>query len=110
MAVEDGACLGKLLGLAAQHAAPIPTVLQLYERLRKDRTTLNVKGAYGNQSMYHASGEAAEERNRSLKDFDWDDPTATSPYYLNDMPYQKALLAFDCIADAEDAFDQTFVS
>ena len=109
MAVEDGACVAKLLGLASKTGTSVPEALKLYERLRKDRTTLNVEGANGNQKMYHASGEAAEERARLLKDFNWDDPNAESPYKgFNDMPYQRALLGFDTVGDAETAFYRTF--
>ena len=80
MAVEDGACVARLLGLAAKSGASIPEVLQLYEQLRKDRTTLNVAGATSNRRVYHASGAAAEQRNKILRDFDWDDANATSPF------------------------------
>ena len=82
MAVEDGACVAKLLGLASRsHAAvDIPCVLQLYERLRKDRTTLNVEGATSNRAVYHASGKVAQERDKILEGFDWDDPEARSPF------------------------------
>lgn len=80
MAVEDGACVAKLLGLASQEGAHVPEVLDLYERLRRDRTTLNVEGATSNRKVYHAKGEDAVERDRILKGFDWDDPDASSPY------------------------------
>lgn len=111
MAVEDGACLGKLLGLASHHGSSIPEVLQLYESLRKDRTTLNVEGANGNRILFHTSDEnAVEERARLLKDFDWNDAEARSPYKgFNDMPYQRALLGFDTVADAEASFHKTFM-
>ena len=80
MAVEDGACIAKLLGLASKTGWDIREVLQLYERLRKDRTTLSVEGANSNRKVYHAKGEFAVERDRILKDFDWDDPNGTSPF------------------------------
>jgi salicylate hydroxylase len=81
MAVEDGATLGKLLGLlnAARHQGAdnasedkptIPAVLDLYERLRKKCTMLNVAGADENRDLYHLSGKEAEERNQELKDLD----------------------------------------
>ena len=109
MAVEDGACIARILGLAARARTTVPASLRLYEKLRKDRTTLNVEGANGNQKMYHAHGQAAKERAEILKDFNWDDPDATSPYKgFNDMPYQRALLGFDTLKDAEDSFRRTF--
>ena len=109
MAVEDGACVAKLLGLADRSGTSIAQVLELYERLRKDRTTINVEGANGNQKMYHASGQSAEDRARILKDFNWDDPNATSPYKgFNDMPYLRALMGFDTVGDAEMSFHRRF--
>jgi salicylate hydroxylase len=80
MAVEDGACIAKLLGLASKTRSDVREVLQLYERLRKDRTTLNVEGAKSNRKVYHAKGDFATERDRILKDFDWNDPNAASPF------------------------------
>ena len=111
MAVEDGACVAKLLGLASQSQSsiPIPEGLKLYERLRKDRTELNVEGANSNRKVYHAQGQVAEERDRVLKDFDWNDPDAQSPYKgFNDMLYLRAMLGFDTVLDAERAFQQEF--
>ena len=100
MAVEDGACVARLLGLAAKSGASVPEVLQLYEQLRKDRTTLNVEGATSNREVYHASGAAAEERNRILKDFDWDDPNATSPFKgFNELVDDSRSLKMDQHAD-----------
>lgn len=111
MAVEDGACVSKLLGLASRSHTQITKVLNLYESLRKDRTTLNVEGANDNRRIYHAEGEAAKERNRILKNCDWHDPNSTSPYKgFNNMPYQRALLGFDTVGNAERAFSDTFGS
>lgn len=60
MAVEDGAVLGKLLGQLVSsslyHDRPRDTVLdmlEMYENLRKSRTTTNVQGARSNQRAYH---------------------------------------------------------
>ena len=109
MAVEDGACLGKIIGLAAQSNANIPQALKLYEHLRKGRTTLNVEGANENRKLYHAHGEDAEKRTRILKDFNWDDPNAESPFKaFADMLFQRALLGFDTVHNAETAFHRTF--
>jgi len=112
MAVEDGACVAKLLGLSASTGkASIPDALALYERLRKDRTTLNVKGAVANRAVYHAAdGEDADRRNTLLQDFDWDDDPRETPLSFNDREYQKALLGFDVVADAEAAFYREFAA
>ena len=111
MAVEDGGCVSKLLGLAAKPGkAKIPEALQLYERLRKNRTTLNVKGTPDNRAVYHATdGEAADRRNALLQDYDWDDDAREIPLSFNDREYQQALMGFDTVGDAEAAFHREFV-
>ena len=63
MAVEDGLVLGLLLGgLNASHRiiekdkrSHINSILQLFESLRKERTTTNVKGAVANRYMCELS-------------------------------------------------------
>lgn len=72
MAVEDGAVLGKLLGLLSQFPRIdeterhllVPAALKLSESLRKSRTTLNVQGAVRNQEMYHMA--AAYRKNVAI--------------------------------------------
>ncbi|KAK5111948.1 hypothetical protein LTR85_011695 [Meristemomyces frigidus] len=109
MAVEDGASIAKLVGLAVKSKASVPQTLQLYERLRKDRTMLNVKGARDNRALYHArDGEPADRRNAMLKDFDWSDTNQKSAFGFNDPAYQMALMGFDTVKDAEDAFEREF--
>jgi salicylate hydroxylase len=50
--------LGELLGMLSKQTASgdisqhIPSLLHLYESLRKSRTTLNVQGAIANQTMF----------------------------------------------------------
>ena len=111
MAVEDGACVSTLLGLAAKTGnASIPQTLQLYERLRKDRTTLSVKGAADNRVVYHATdGEFADRRNALLQDYEWDNDPRETPLSFNDPEYQQALMGFDTVADAEAVFQREFV-
>ena len=112
MAVEDGATLGKLLGLLtkatdvpggpAQH---VPDILKLYESVRKARTTINVQGASNNRYWYHLyDGPQQEERDKAL---------AGGPNTINwtflDPSYHDQVFAFDVVTDAEDAF-QTWLA
>ncbi|PYH49798.1 putative salicylate hydroxylase [Aspergillus saccharolyticus JOP 1030-1] len=66
MAVEDGAVIGRLLGLLQAHLTKsrsegrelstsdsIASILKLYENLRKARTTRNVRAARMNRSVFH---------------------------------------------------------
>jgi salicylate hydroxylase len=107
MAVEDGAVLGVLLGCLNRSglqkpASYIPEMLRLYEALQKSRTTLNVKGAIANQNMYHLpEGPERRARDDELATVDW---KKSSSFLWADIRYQKSLLAFDCMAAAEEAF------
>jgi salicylate hydroxylase len=115
MAVEDGAVLGFLLGaLNARLASPsspslrshdpLQSVLQLYESLRKSRTTLNVQGAQLNRIFFHLP-DGAEQRGRDedLEIFDWD--RGTTRWKWADVRYQTDLLGFDAVGDAEGRFE-----
>ncbi|KAF2091132.1 FAD/NAD(P)-binding domain-containing protein [Saccharata proteae CBS 121410] len=115
MAINDGCVLGKLLGsynhsiqsqptqLSSTHN--IPSLLQLYERLRKSRTTLNVRGAIRNQHFYHMpDGEEQRRRDEQLKSTEW--KGLRDEYSFVDTDYQKDLLGEDAIGNAEKAFKE----
>lgn len=63
MAVEDGFAIGKLLGLSTaieKHTsrdeppqAQLAQILDVYEAIRKARTTRNVQGAARNRMIFH---------------------------------------------------------
>ena len=117
MAVEDGAVLGRLLGLySSTMVSPpsaestdasttlIPSLLRLYESLRKSRTTINVRGAVENRVMFHLSdGPQQEKRDAMLEHADW---AGRSEWNWLDAPYQKDLLGFDAVGECEAAFDR----
>lgn len=109
MAVEDGAVIGTLLGLLSKHScltpsarkANIPAMLQLYEAMRNERTTVNVKGSINYQRCYHLEdGPPSEARDEELRQVDWNDPDAKCKWLFGDLPYQRDMLGFDPIADA----------
>lgn len=108
MAVEDGAIIGKLLGLQTNHSAEmsIPSTLELYETLRKKRTTLNVQGAHENRTLYHMVPKEVERlgRDEKLASLDWNDQNSRFPWSWGRLPYLKEILGFDAFADAEMAF------
>ena len=107
MAVEDGATLGRLLGLLNSHQKALGSsventreILKLYETLRKSRTTMNVRGAAENKFWYHLSdGPMQERRDRALAgtsdDTDW--------CWVKET-YSRELLGFDAVEDGEQAF------
>lgn len=108
MAVEDGCVLGILLGRANREipnmTAKLPQVLELYETLRKSRTTVNVKGSIQNRKMFHMpDGPEQEARDDTLSKVDWKEPCA---WQWGDIQYLKKLMGFDVIKNANEAFDK----
>ncbi|KAJ5982627.1 hypothetical protein N7451_012727 [Penicillium sp. IBT 35674x] len=106
MAVEDGTVVGFLLGsLKADYPTDVSqdqihSILKLYEKVRKSRTTLNVLGAVANRQLYHmVDGPEQEQRDQDLRD-----PTKHSKWQFTDYTYQNDLLGFDVIKDAEKQY------
>ena len=116
MAVEDGAILGLLLsclqnrGLSSQtseRAAQLTDILHLFEELRKKRTVVNVAGAVQTRHYYHLpDGEQQVERDRELSQLPDSKWKAGCSFNWGDAAYQKSLLGFDVLADAESKFDE----
>lgn len=106
MAVEDGTVVGYLLGsLKADYPTDVSqdkihSILKLYEKVRKSRTTLNVLGAVANRQLYHmVDGPEQEQRDRDLRD-----PTKHHKWQFTDDTYQNDLLGFDVIKDTEEQY------
>lgn len=115
MAVEDGAVLGKLLGLLHKsrlrddNKNSIPKILGLYESLRKTRTTTNVQGANSNRVSYHLpDGPLQQERDASLSR-GVRSRTGVRTHFA-DLEYLRSLLAFDAVGEAIQAFEKWQVS
>ncbi|KAF2436939.1 FAD/NAD(P)-binding domain-containing protein [Tothia fuscella] len=111
MAVEDGAVLGLLLGRLNAMGTPedtsayIPGILSLFERFRKRRTTVNVRGAIDNQYIFHMEdGPDVDRRDEMLGQTNWETQTPTT-FSWNDLQYQSDILSFDFITEAERAFE-----
>ncbi|TEA18536.1 FAD-dependent monooxygenase OpS4 [Colletotrichum sidae] len=109
MAVEDGAVLGKLLGLlkgsTESPTESVPGILRLYESLRKSRTTLNVQGAKSNQKWYHVSdGPEQQARDAEMAGRSLGEGLTPTGWRWIDKDYQRELLGHDCVAEAVEAF------
>lgn len=110
MAAEDGAVLGNLLGrlsksklYGSQDATLIPSVLKLYESLRKRRTTLNVRGAMSNQEVYHMpDGPLQRARDAWLLSSTQDQDTPELTFA--NWEYMRAMFEFDPVAESSKAF------
>lgn len=108
MAIEDAVVIGHLLGHLIEDFPPetlrykVPSLLKLYERMRKPRTTLNVQGALVNRKMNHLhDGPDQLQRDADLKNADYLSP---NPWESADGPYQKQLLGFDITKDCEEKY------
>ena len=107
MAVEDGATLGRLLGLLNSHPNVVGSpsehtreILKLYETIRKSRTTKNVRGAAENRFWYHLEdGPMQCKRDIAMAG----GPDNTGWCWLQEE-YQKDLVGFDAVQDGEQAF------
>ncbi|KAK1675201.1 hypothetical protein BDP55DRAFT_160030 [Colletotrichum godetiae] len=113
MAVEDGAVIGKLLGLlktslGGENMVPkIPEILKLYETLRKDRTTVSVQGATSNRKWYHVrDGPEQEARDAEMTGVPLNDELAPTGWRLMDEDYRMELMARDSVAEATEAFEE----
>lgn len=109
--MEDGVCLGTLLGLRKDSPSDISlnSILDLYCRLRKERTALQLHGALKNRALFHMEDEAArQERNRVFKEATWDDRSDSFEWTLANMDYQRKLHGYDAILATQTAFREHF--
>jgi len=80
-------------------------VLQLYEGMRKKRTTLNVQGAIENRDLFQmADPQRVEQRNREMRVADPTDINNDCRWGYANLRYQKQLMGFDTIKDANEQF------
>ena len=111
MAVEDGAVLGRLLGLFSRSQgskSSLPSLLQLYQDVRKKRAQTTVRTANGNRLLYHmADGPEQEERDRLFAEHDWWDDDRSFPWVFADLPYLRELFGFDALKSADNAFEHS---
>ncbi|ORY67816.1 uncharacterized protein BCR38DRAFT_511183 [Pseudomassariella vexata] len=114
MAAEDGAQLGKLLGLLQSAARSmdmavkplIPEALKLFEALRKSRTNTIVLGAISNREWFHvADGPKQRLRDEGMAAaMKGEEPRNKWSYH--DARYQAELLGFDAVDEIEKAFGE----
>jgi salicylate hydroxylase len=121
MAVEDGFAIGKLLGLTNQHLQAvhgsdptlstretaqniIPGVLEIYERLRKARTTRSVQIAMRNRRIFHISDGIIQ----TVRDFllSFMGVTRQSDWTWLFSWRMRQMLCHDLRGDCERAFDE----
>lgn len=116
MAVEDGAILGLLLDRYQRRGVPtqpeqrhaeLTSLLKLYEEMRKKRTEVNVQGAVLTRQFYHfVDGEGQVARDEELARISATNWQGASKWNWADAAYQKSLLGFNVLTDAEKRFDE----
>lgn len=118
MAVEDAATLGILLGRLAksdlmsrnnnslQRIARIAEIVQLYETIRKDRTTSNVQGATETRSLFHMRDKSScIARDDLLATIDWEDEETDFPWGWGNLRYLKEIMGMNAMKIAEQSFE-----
>ena len=110
MAVEDGAVLGRLLGHFQQSGrsrSSLPSLMYLYQEVRKRRAQTTVRTANGNRVLYHmVDGPEQRARDKFFASHDWWDEDRSSPWVFCDLPYLHELFGFDAIGSADSAFEK----
>lgn len=122
MAVEDGAVIGKLLGLLQAHYLDqnsgsdpsistrssaqdlTATVLTLYEKCRKARTSRNVQGAIMNRKLFHIPDGVLQ----MIRDFllGYAGVTRKSDWTWLSSFRQGQTLGLDVVGDCEKVFEE----
>ncbi|KAL6355858.1 hypothetical protein LRP88_09441 [Fusarium phalaenopsidis] len=111
MAFGDAAVLGALLGRfhradkekLAVNKITLSSVLDIFESVQKPYSTLNVKGAATNRTMYHLP-DGDEQRQRDVE-FSHMTSQSKSKWTWIDGDYQRQIIWTDLIKLATDTFD-----
>lgn len=116
MAVEDGAVIGLLLtklqdmGISNKQGEKnqqLSEVFRIYESMRKRRTETNVVGAVHTRHFYNlADGDEQLSRDAELRNMPSSNWNGSCSFNWADAAYQKDLLGFDVLADAEEQFER----
>lgn len=110
MAVEDAAVIAEVLA-RAPHTSPetISKCLQVYELLRKDRTTTLVElAALSGRTLHLGDSEAKEERDRQFAEANSNGGRVPDKWASPDV--QQMIYSHDCMRIAEDKFEELYHS
>ncbi|KAL7266673.1 hypothetical protein RUND412_010773 [Rhizina undulata] len=104
-AVEDGAVISSLIAKISPDATEkndLKPLLELYEKLRKARTTRVVQGSTALRGIFHLyDGPKQQERDRVLLE---DKPVEGFPNRWRDPVFQSWLFGYDAFAEVETAW------
>lgn len=113
MAMEDGACLGTLLGLylASTSRPALSDLLELYCDTRKKRTALQDRGMKSNARLFQINNEDdRQEREQMLAGLRWKKGSGQSKWTWGDMEYQTELNSYDAITASTQAYRTRFAA
>ena len=103
MAIEDGAVLGKLLE-KLKSKSQIPELVEIYERIRKPRTTAVIKGSMDMCDIFNLpDGERQQERDRLMAS---PNPSKGNPNRWADPTFQKFLFDYDARKEVDRAWEE----
>lgn len=105
MAVEDAAVLAECVARVpvGGGAEAVARALEVYEMLRKPRTSQLVElAAHSGRVLHLGEGQAREERDRLFRD---NGRGGSVPDKWASPDVQQMIYSFDCVKDAEERFD-----
>ena len=103
--MESASILSHLLSCATS-AAQVPSLLRLYNVIRRDRTKQVIRASKKMGDIWHmANGPLQEERDRTLL---YEQPTAGWPNMLADPYFQQWLWGYEPKKEAERAWRKWF--
>ena len=111
-AIEDAAVLGVVLAKIPDASSKnINKALRIYEQVRKARaeTLVGIAAASGKE-MHLGAGAAKEERDKAFAALRASGGKGHVPDRWADAEVQKMIYGFDCLSEAERAFEQHFDS
>ncbi|KAK0385559.1 hypothetical protein NLU13_6738 [Sarocladium strictum] len=112
MAIEDAACIAEALSLIPSGqvgAENIAKALQVYERLRKPRTTTLVSlAAESARALHLKDGKAKEERDRQFAAAKAKGSSVPIPDKWASPEVQQMVYGYDCIEDTRERFSGLF--
>lgn len=109
MAIEDGAVLAEVVSRIPADPTMTAKALKVYEKLRKDRTSVLVEmAAFSGRTLHLGEGKAREERDRQ---FALGRQKGTPiPDKWASPEVQKMIYDYDCIKEASDKFEELYAS
>ena len=103
MAIEDGAVLGKLFG-KIENKTQIPQIVEIYEKIRKPRTTAMIKGSMDMCDVFNLpDGNQQKERDRKMTD---PKSSMRNPNRWADPPFQRFLFDYDAGSEVDKAWQE----